>query len=231
MTYDEVQAIIAKQNAVKPLSVAVLVPSMTWMHAETAVNLARACAYMAAAGIPGELFGVQCSSICEARNRLLDDCLPYEPSHVLWLDSDMVFPREIVAALLAHDKDIVGCMYSTRVKPYRMVGQLLDDSRVHEKGLQRARYLPGGCVLVKSDVYRKIPAPWFEDMYNLPGASEKNKYGFISEDVIISDKVLDAGYEIWADLDLSEEIGHIGHSTLKLNFKQDEGGNGFDSKW
>lgn len=219
LSLEKIREMMDEFNKIRPVSVAVCVPSMTYMMSETAIHLSRMTAYMAAAGIPGEVFGVQCSDICEARNRLLTDCLPYDPSHILWIDADMTFPKETPSRLLAHDKDIVGCFYSSRVAPYRMVGLLFDDSEIDKKGIQKAVYLPGGCVLVKSDVYRKIEAPWYQEQYNVPGASDKNKFGFISDDVFFSTSARDNGYDIWADLDLSEEIGHIGHTTLNLKFK------------
>lgn len=55
-----------------------------------------------------------------ARNQIIETYLPYqELTHLLFLDSDMVFPHDIIAQLLAHKKAVVGGLYFHRGVPYQ----------------------------------------------------------------------------------------------------------------
>jgi hypothetical protein len=61
-------------------------------------------------------------------------------------------------------------------------------------------------MLVKKEVFKKTPQPWFW-FYQLPG----NKV--LGEDVHFCVATQDAGFETWVDHDLSQEIGHVGSYT------------------
>lgn len=191
-------------------SIVICMPAGESTKSHTAVCLARLCGYMAASGVPGDVFGVQVSDIPLARNKLVADALESGATHIGWIDSDMTFPREGMNRLLEHDKDIVGCFYPSRFPPHRMVGALEGATDIGVGGLQKADYLPGGFILVRTDVYRSLKEPWYREEYRADG--------FCSEDVIFTrEDAKDAGYETWVDLDLSQEIGHIGNTILSLS--------------
>lgn len=148
------------------------------------------------------------SEVAMQRQQLVDQALETAATHILWLDSDMVFPPDVLQALLTHKKDIVACNYSTRVKPHRPVafksaGNL--DNRVHSgTGLEEIFAIGMGCMLVKRSVYENLPKPhyaieWNNDFSNMVG-----------EDVYFCSKAQDHGYMVWLDNDMSNHIGHIG---------------------
>lgn len=64
--------------------------------------------------VPANWFFVNNRPVDVARNKLAADILQYPFSHVLWLDSDMVFPSEMLTRLAAHDKPIVSATYFSR---------------------------------------------------------------------------------------------------------------------
>jgi hypothetical protein len=76
--------------------------------------------------------------------------------------------------------------------------------------------LPHGCVLVKKEVYQKIPQPHYLQEF-IP---EHNLE--IGEDIYFCQKVKQAGYEIWCDQELSREVAHIGifHFNYNLAVQQ-----------
>lgn len=127
-------------------------------------------------------------------------------THVLFLDSDMNFPLDTVGRLAKRNVDVVGCLYSSRIPPYRVLGILADPKA---RGFVEATELPGGCVLVKMDVFDRLERPFFR----MPVLPNKETQG---EDYYFSESLRKAGIKIWADTDLSKELIHYGMVECKL---------------
>jgi len=121
-------------------------------------------------------------------------------THVLWIDTDMQFPEDGLLRLLAHDKDIVGANYRTRTPPYACAGIYeYGDTETMKPGLRKMRQIPTGFLLVKFEVFQKLPFPWFK-----PGLHNEAR-----DDVYFCRLAQEHGYDIWCDNDLSKEIVHI----------------------
>lgn len=157
-------------------------------------------------------------TIHRARNWLTRHMLKFtDPviTHLLWVDSDHVWPADTLIRLLAHGKDIVGCLHRTRMPPYHQVGQLMDGDidPCTAGGLHEAVTLGHGLLLVSRKVYEAVEAPWYRETSDpsLAGTDRidpDNVDGDISEDVYFCLKARQAGFSLWADLDLSYEVGH-----------------------
>ena len=132
----------------------------------------------------------------------------------MWIDSDMKFSPNALVRLLDHDKDIVGAFYNKRTPPYETVGHLLDASNLASGGLRQADIMPGGFVLVRREVYEKLSPPWYRESYDLHLASEGDPDGTVGEDVNFSRAAIAGGYDIWCDLDLTFEMGHVGEIVV-----------------
>ena len=103
--------------------VAICIPSGDMVHADFAANLAALCLD------PGARTGViNCKSslVAVARNQCVAAALHINATHVLFLDSDMVFPLDTLKRLLKHEKDIVGALYSRRRPPFDPTGLPFD---------------------------------------------------------------------------------------------------------
>ena len=124
---------------------------------------------------------------------------------ILWIDSDMQFPPDTLLHLMSHKKDIVGATYRERQEPYRYLGKFADDNDAHawEAGLQRMDLMPGGMILVRTEVYRRLPPPW----YKLDEEGWRDDYHFCVE-------ARAAGYEVWCDLDLTRKVIHRGEQEV-----------------
>jgi hypothetical protein len=110
------------------------------------------------------------SMITMARNDLVQRAMEMNGDYILFIDSDLTFPVDAAARLMNHNKDIVGATYNKRVPPYETLGKLAGPPRdLSQGGLVPADYLPGGFLMVKMDVFRKLQWPWFFECYNREG--------------------------------------------------------------
>lgn len=138
-------------------------------------------------------------------------------SHVLFIDSDMTFPQDMVQRLLAHDKDIVATNCARRRMPTGPTAQrtLPDGSREliytmpESTGLEEVESIGMGVMLIKRKVFESLTEPWFETPWRT------DKRGYIGEDVFFCRKAAAAGFKIYIDHDVSKEIGHIGTFEFK----------------
>jgi hypothetical protein len=98
--------------------------------------------------------------------------------------------------------------------PYRIVGQLRNQEDWDKGGLAPAIQMPGGFVLVKMDVYDRIGGNTiYEEWFDPKEATQENRLAFVSDDSVFTRRALTAGCEVYCDIDLSKEIGHVGTTT------------------
>ena len=159
------------------------------------------------------------SEVAMQRQQLVIEALETNPTHILWLDSDMKFPADILTRLLTHGKDIVACNYSTRVEPLYPVAFTsegdLEDRLYNKTGISNVFAVGLGCMLVNTNVFKEIESPYFcvewnEDYTNLVG-----------EDIYFCKKLKDKGYDILIDNEASQMIAHIGTKNYKLEDTND----------
>jgi len=109
---------LGRGNSVK---VSVCVPCRDTVHAAFAFDLAKMlqhCQAMNIEAVPHFSIG---TLIVNQRDQLADMALQAGSSHVLWLDSDMMFPVDTVQRLLHHQVPIVAGNYVTRQYPHKTV--------------------------------------------------------------------------------------------------------------
>lgn len=200
-------------------SIMIAVPAMEMVNAEFAQHLAMAAAQLVAHGIKINCAFNIGSVITIARRNLVDIFLKSEFDYIWWVDSDMKFPIDAPLKLLARNKDIVGCNYRRRRFPNpnftAMMGatgkftefQTTDNS----PAMEMCDVLPHGMVLVKREVYEKIPQPHYIQDY-VPSLNLE-----IGEDIYFCQKAREHGYEVWCDQELSKEIAHIGIFHFNYN--------------
>lgn len=146
-----------------------------------------------------------------ARNHLVEMAQVNECEYLLMLDDDMVIPQDLLQRLMKHKKDITGALYFQRGGAYHPVLMHqasgkdglkgIDfihhfDQRLRNPGLHEFDIIGGGCMLFKTEVFEKLPKPYFWID------------GIIGTDVHICSTLKTAGYKVWADTSI--ELGHIG---------------------
>jgi len=152
-----------------------------------------------------------------ARNAIVNDAIAGGFDYLLMLDDDMVVPHDLPLRLLAHDKDVVGALYYQRGGMFKPVimsegkpdsyGEInfafwshYDERLTQNRGLYQTDVIGGGCMLFKTEVFKKIPAPYFQWEEQL------------GTDIAICTKLRQAGYEIWVDTSI--ELGHVGEPQM-----------------
>lgn len=182
-------------KAPKQLRVAICTPTPGYIHARTATALMAMTAAAGAAGLGLMSLTLEGSMITKSRNDIVDMALKHDADYLLFVDGDMIFPPDTLQRLLSHQKDIVGATYCKRVPPFETLGKIFprngaDDVSMEEfakGGLFEAALMPGGLMLIKADVFRKVPRLWYFETYKSPGATgteamkEYIRYNFARE--------------------------------------------------
>ncbi len=151
-------------NAALP-KVAICFPSMDMVHADFALSLAGLC--NSTAPIETPLINNKSSIVAIARNNGVRKAQEFGVDYILFLDSDMIFPRTTLHRLLLHQKDIVGATYTKRVQPFPVLGAALEASPTFdERGLFEMKHLPAGCLLIKMSVFSALSEPYFRFLHD-----------------------------------------------------------------
>jgi hypothetical protein len=195
---------------VKPIKLSILVPTRDMVHSHFAYSLSQLIKTTTEAGIDTYLYFDSSTILLNQREKLIEEAIKVESDYVLWLDSDMMFPSNVVLRLLSHNKDIVECNYMKRSIPMKTVAYTdLNnwDSWVPlepKEELVKVQGVGMGCMLMKTKVFQDLTKPYFEFRY------KEDTQDWFGEDFILLDKLQKNNYEIYIDTILSMDIKHMG---------------------
>jgi len=159
--------------------------------------------------------------VSDLRNEAAGLAIANGASHVLFLDADMQWPKDVLMQMLRHhDQGIVSGLYHLkswphwpvalkrpRVNPTTNVVDYDYDKELHDGAdLVPVSLIGMGCTLVPTAVLREIEWPWFE--YQTDGEGRTT----VTEDVAFCQRAAAVGCPIW--LDPSVKCGHIGQLTV-----------------
>lgn len=213
--------------------IAIAIPARDQVHTSFAYDLAMMMSAWTYKNANNDdnimLFTSQGTLIVNQRQELIFSALEAECTHILFLDSDMRFPKDALDRLLAHDKPIVAGSYATRRLPCKTVAFANDKdwecvySTPDKTGLEAVAAVGMGCMLVNLSIFDKMTLPYFMIGYS-PNANQ-----FTGEDIFFCRKARSMGFEVLIDHDLSKELGHIGnlefrHEHANLNLKEADNG-------
>lgn len=188
------------------------VPSTDYIHAEFVKCLLALCRRLDNDGVDYTVQLEAGSLVYMARDRIVCKAINEEYTHVLWLDSDMVFDDEILYDLQFAGKDFVTGIAVSRRKPYSSpLFKKLDLADLQRFGdweeLPKTTFEVAGCgmacVLITVDMLRSV-----QSYYKTCFTPEVN-YG---EDTAFCKRVSALGFKIWAEP--AVRVGHIGHLTV-----------------
>jgi len=223
----EATALLEKAASSKGLNIAVLLPTFNTMCSSTAVDLAAMMGFLGAGPVAlGHLDRVSISMDIDtyvqcARQTLVEAAIADGADYMLWLDSDMRFPQDILLKLLNHDKDVVGINYSTRSIPpdFVTIKKMGKDNPNNPSGepcitgsdstgLEKVDAIGFGAVLIRTGALKKLPDPHKHPWFWIEHMPKTNRV--IGEDVYFCRLMRKHGIDIWVDHDVSKECAHIG---------------------
>lgn len=203
-------------EATRPkIRIAVSVPAQDQLSTGFAYDLARMMAATAHQrhDIELRLHFVRGSVLPQQRHDLVMVALETECTHALFLDSDMRFPKDTIVRLLAHEEPVVGANYAKRRHPILPTAMTETMEPVFVEpdvdGLVPVAHAGLGVMLVDLDVFRQIPAPWFQIGYH----ADSGKYA--GEDVYFTALVREHGLSVLVDNTLSREVTHLGEMEFR----------------
>lgn len=151
------------------------------------------------------------------RNNLVRQALRLDLTHLIMMDTDQVYPQNVITKLLSHKVDAVGALVHKRWKPFNAVvyhgavGRYRqeDDERVYSGELIEVDATGTGCILFDMTIFKSVPFPWFHFDVNAWGEP-------VGEDICFCQKMKDAGFKIY--IDTSVEVGHLNTFVIDKDF-------------
>jgi hypothetical protein len=163
------------------------------------------------------------SRISINRNNIVRDARSMGATDILWIDADTRFPTNGLLRLLECDKDIACATTCMRKESGIPIGAALDPT-IQAK-LIRMKLVGFPFMLTKLSVFDKFDELWPERKgcyFAEPPRWAFPQMGAIQDEVVGEDEyfchyALEAGLDIWCDMELSTEIGHIGSTVYYIS--------------
>ena len=127
-------------------------------------------------------------------------------THLLFIDSDMVFDDDAAEKLIARDKDIIGVNTHTRNLPSKTTVKIHNEKgkQVYEMSddLFECQAVGTGFMLIKMSVFDILPKPWF--FYNYDDNGDMS----VGSDMWFCNIAKEVGLKVYCDPTV--KVGHIG---------------------
>ncbi len=205
------RALKGEQSVVSKTKLSVCVPCRDMMHSAFSFDLCKLLEYNALVGIETTIHFHVGTLIVNQREQLVQMAIDAGSTHILWLDSDMMFPADSAHQLLKHKKPVVAANYVTRQYPHRTVAYTgcndwtsnLINSH-NQADLVPVAAVGMGCMLTEVAVFKTLNKPYFKTSWN------DQLHDHVGEDFNLCYELSAHGYEILIDNTLSLKIQHLG---------------------
>lgn len=150
------------------------------------------------------------ADVSTSRNKLAEKAKDVA-DYIFFVDDDVLPPMNAITKLLSHNKDIVSGLYFAKQEPHfpqiflknKENKERYDSIENYKRdSLIEIDACGGGCVLIKSDVFKKLRRPYFQF---IPQGEDHPRKG---EDFFFCEKAKEAGFEIYCDTSII--CKHIG---------------------
>lgn len=185
----------------------IAIPTTDYMHAAFVQSLIKLTARLQRDGVNHTVELVAGTLVYMARNKLASKAVNEEYTHVLWLDSDMVFSETIVEDLTFCGKDFVCGAFQSRRPPYNscIFSSLKPLERVKDYGKEPFQVAGCGmaCTLVSTEIMKAVLMQFgtcFVPMEDF------------GEDLAFCVRARKLGYQIWCEPTV--RAGHIAHVPI-----------------
>lgn len=191
----------------KPFKLLIAVPCMDYVHVDFMKSLVGLTQHLQREGIAYHLEIQAGTLVYIARNRLACKAINEGYTHLLFLDSDMVFDETVVEDLTFSGKDFVCGAFQSRRKPFNscIFTGINPAERVKDYGLEPFKVEGCGmaCTLISSEILKNVQVK-YGNCFN-----PTDEYG---EDLAFCWRALHTGAEIWCEP--TARVGHIAHIPI-----------------
>jgi len=202
----------------RKLNLLIGIPSGDFWVRHFGMSLCNMMGYLMSTPVPGfreqrmQPMVLSGSILSRARSKLVQHALKEKFTHILFVDTDQDFPRDTAHRLLQLGKDVVGCNIAIKQVPSKPTARSKSPNPGGDEvftdpdspPLEVVWRLGTGIMLIDVRVFEKIGArvfaiDWKEELQDYQG-----------EDWSMCEALEAAGYKIWVDHRLSDEVGHWG---------------------
>ena len=179
------------------------IPCLDTIKTETVISLFSAVSVIK---YPATLYVRKSCYVHDARNKIVSKAMDEGYTHLMFIDSDMKFPRDGINRLIEQEKDVIGGLYFRRQIPHRPTINTLENHKIvvpykfPKDKTFKVWSVATGFMLIDLKVAKKIKPPWF-GFGNYKGQS-------MGEDVYFCKKVNDHKFGVWVDPTI--KLGHVG---------------------
>ena len=194
----------------------IAVPTYDYMHFQFVECLKKFIRRLDADEIDYDVVFQGGTLVYVGRDKLAKRAIDGGYSHVLWLDSDMIFNEDLLDDLMFSGKPFVTGVAHSRRAPhvsciFNQIWPAIERFEGHDYPSSAFRI--GGCgfacVLIKTEI---IKAVW--DAHGTAFFPMRE----LGEDLAFCKRATDLKYEIWAEP--SVWLGHIGHVTIYPEYEE-----------
>lgn len=185
------------------------IPSTDFLHVEFVKSLTNLILRLREDKIDFTVHFETGTLVYVARDHIASKAINEGYTHVLWLDSDMVFTDDFLDSLMFCGKPFVAGIYQSRRKGYHsaLFKNLDIDNLERFEEYPHGTFEIAGCgfagVLIETEILRQV-------MVNHGTCFLPMKmYG---EDLAFCKRAVDMGYKIYAEP--TAVMGHVGHITI-----------------
>lgn len=195
----------------KPFKLLIAVPCMDYMHVDFVQSLLKLCQHLQREGVRYHTEIQSGTLVYLARNKLANKAVNEEYTHILFLDSDMVFDETLVETLTFCGKDFVCGAFQSRRAPYGscIFSSLKPVRRVKEYGIEPFQVEGCGmaCTMISTEILKEVQSTYGNPFD--PAIIEDITFG---EDTAFCWRARKCGFEIWCEP--MARIGHIAHVPI-----------------
>lgn len=144
-------------------------------------------------------------SIAKQRNKLVSQALKTDATHFLFVDWDLIPPKDAIKTLGSHDKDVISGVYYSKddfSQPLIAKGP----SSYQGKGLEEVDVPAIGFSLIRREVYEALTPPWFrtDPLHQ-------------TEEILFFQDARRMNFKLWTDFDvIAEHLGIFSNRDEKL---------------